>query len=78
MSTTQITDGDKLAKALKNDLEAVSHDHHLAVDYSAEPVPEGNMDQPAPEDIRKFRLAGERRNFEYRKVERLVTNVSSS
>ena len=66
-----ITDGAKLAKALTDDLQAVSHDHHLGVDYSADPVPEGNMDQPSPEDIQKFRLAGERRNFEYRKVESL-------
>jgi hypothetical protein len=70
-----ITDGDKLAKALTNDLQAVSRDHHLGVDYSMEPVPEGNMDQPSAEDIRKFRLAGERRNFEYRKVECLAGGI---
>ena len=70
-----ITDGDKLAKTLTNDLQAVSHDHHLGVDYSAEPVPEGHMDQPSAEDIRKFRLAGERRNFEYRKVESLDGDI---
>jgi len=66
-----ITDGEKLAKALTNDLQAVSHDYHLGVDYSAEPIREGPMDQPSAEDIRNFRLAGERRNFQYRKVERL-------
>jgi hypothetical protein len=66
-----ITDGEKFAKALTSDLQTVSHDHHLGVDYSVEPVREGPMDQPSAEDIRKFRLAGERRNFQYRKVERL-------
>jgi retinol-binding protein 3 len=64
-----ITDGEKFAKALTSDLQTVSHDHHLGVDYSVELVREGPMDQPSAEDIRKFRLAGERRNFEYRKVE---------
>lgn len=70
-----ITDGDKLAKALTDDLQTVSHDHHLGVDYSAEAMPEGNVDQPSAEDIRKFRLAGERRNFAYRKVEVLQGEV---
>ncbi len=64
-----INDGEKFAKALTSDLQTVSHDHHLGVDYSVEPVRQGPMDQPSAEDIRKFRLAGERRNFEYRKVE---------
>jgi hypothetical protein len=70
-----ITDREKFAKALTNDLQAVSHDHHLGVDYSAKPVPEGRMDQPSAEDIRRFRLAGERRNFEYRKVECLAGGI---
>jgi len=70
-----ITDEEQFAKALTNDLQAVSHDHHLGVDYSAEPMPEGRMDQPSAEDIRKFRLAGERRNFEYRKVECLAGGI---
>lgn len=33
------------------------------------------MDQPSPGDIRKFRRAGERRNFAYRKVEVLQGGV---
>jgi retinol-binding protein 3 len=70
-----ITDGEKFAKALTNDLQAVSKDHHLGVDYSAEPIGEGRMDQPSAEDIRKFREAGERRNFQYRKVERLEGGI---
>lgn len=70
-----ITDDEQFAKALTRDLQAVSHDHHLGVDYSAEPVSDQPMDEPSPEDIRKFRLMGERRNFEYRKVEVLQGNV---
>ena len=70
-----INDGEQFAKALTTDLQAVSHDHHLGVDYSSDPVPEGRMDQPSPEDIRKFYLAGERRNFEYRKVECLAGGI---
>jgi hypothetical protein len=70
-----ITDGEQFAKTLTRDLQAVSHDHHLGVDYSAEPVDDQPMDKPSPEDIRKFRLAGERRNFEYRKIEVLRGGV---
>ncbi len=33
-----ITGGEQFAKTLTHDLQAVSHDHHLGVDYSAEPV----------------------------------------
>jgi|SRR5579862_1780225 len=71
----EITEGEKFAKALTNDLQAISHDRHLEVDYSAESIPDGRMDQPSAEDIRKFRLAGERRNFEYRKVEVLDGDI---
>jgi hypothetical protein len=70
-----ITDGEQFAKTLTHDLQAVSHDHHLGVDYSAKPVSDRPMDEPSPEDIRKFRLAGERRNFAYRKVEVLQGGV---
>ncbi|HZQ42698.1 MAG TPA: S41 family peptidase [Acidobacteriaceae bacterium] len=70
-----ITDGEQFARTLTQDLQAVSHDHHLGVDYSAEPVSAQPMGEPSMEDIRKFRLAGERRNFEYRKVEVLPGGV---
>lgn len=70
-----ITAGEEFAKTLTRDLQAVSHDHHLGVDYSAEPISDRPMSEPSPEDIRKFRLAGERRNFEYRKVEILQGGV---
>ncbi|GGA72682.1 interphotoreceptor retinoid-binding protein [Edaphobacter acidisoli] len=70
-----ITDGEQFAKTLTQDLQAVSHDHHLGVDYSAEFVSDRPMDKPSPEDIRKFRLQGERRNFEYRRIEVLPGNV---
>jgi C-terminal processing protease CtpA/Prc len=70
-----ITDGEQFAKALTSDLQAVSRDRHLGVDYSAKAVPDGRMDQPSAEDIRKFRQAGERRNFEYRKVECLAGGI---
>ncbi len=70
-----ITDGEQFAKTLTQDLQAVSHDHHLGVDYSAEPVSDRPMDEPSPEDMHKFRLAGARRNFEYRKVEVLQGGI---
>lgn len=71
-----ITNGEQFAKTLTHDLQAVSHDHHLGVDYSAQPVSDRPMDEPSPEDIRKFRLAGERRNFEYRRIEVLPGGVN--
>jgi HEPN domain-containing protein len=70
-----ITGSEQFARTLTHDLQSVSHDHHLGVDYSAEPVSERPMDEPSPEDIRSFRLSGKRRNFEYRKVEVLQGGV---
>jgi retinol-binding protein 3 len=70
-----ITDGEQFARILTNDLQSVSHDHHLGVDYSAAPVSDQPMDEPSAEDIRKFRLAGGRRNFEYRRIEFLPGGV---
>ena len=42
---------------------------------SSERVSDCRMDEPSPEDIRKFRLAGERRNFQHRKIEILPGRV---
>ncbi len=60
-----ITDGEQFAKTLTRDLQAVSHDHHLGVNYSTEFVSDRPLDEPSPEDIRKFRQAGERPHLRF-------------
>jgi hypothetical protein len=75
MEYETISEGESFARAVTSDLQSVSHDHHLGVEYSADPVGEGPAAEPSPEDIRKFRLAGERRNFQFRKVERLEGGI---
>jgi peptidase S41-like protein len=72
----QITSAKALATALQNHLQDVSHDKHLRVTYSAEPLPpEGNRREPGPEDIARQLEFLRTINFGFEKVERLPGNV---
>jgi hypothetical protein len=69
-----IKDPDALANRLTNDLQAVSHDKHLGVDYSPFKLPpEGHS--PSPEEDTQFRKALERTNCAFEKVEVLPGNI---
>jgi retinol-binding protein 3 len=69
-----ITDPDALANRLTKDLQAVSHDKHLGVNYSPVKLPlEGH--EPSAEDEAQFRKMLERTNCSFEKVEILSRNI---
>jgi hypothetical protein len=72
----QITSAKSLATTLQNHLQEVSHDKHLRVIYSAEPLPaEGNNREPRPEERARELEFLRTVNYGFEKVERLPGNV---
>jgi hypothetical protein len=70
-----VTSADAFARALTDDLRAVSHDKHLRVSYSHAPVPpdrEGFDPPPASPEAAAFRRSV---NFGFEKLERLPGNI---
>jgi len=70
-----ITDRAVFAGRLTTDLQAVSKDGHLGVDYSATPVTNETPGAPSQEVVNKFRLTWARNNFNFKKVEHLDGNI---
>jgi len=71
-----ITDGKVLATRLTDDFQAVSHDKHLHVNYSAVKMPERPKDtKPSPEEVARERKEMEQMNCGFEKVEHLPGNV---
>jgi hypothetical protein len=71
-----ITSARKFAQTLMDNLQDVSHDKHLRVMYSSEPIPVRPPNQePTPDDIERQRAFGARINFGFEKVERMVGNI---
>jgi retinol-binding protein 3 len=72
-----ITDPDAFANRLTKDLQAVSHDKHLGVNYSPVKLPpdEQNEQKPTPEQEARFRKMLERTNCSFREVEILPRNI---
>ena len=68
-----ISDGDALAARLTTDLQAVSHDKHLRVDFSPFKMPPRG--QPTPEDEARSHQQMERDNCAFDKVEILPNNI---
>jgi retinol-binding protein 3 len=68
-----ITDGDVFASQLTKDLQAVSHDKHLRVNFSSFKAPP--MKEPTPEDEVRFHKQMERDNCAFNKVEILPNNI---
>ena len=68
-----ITDGDTLAVQLHKDLEDISHDRHLHVDFSPFKMPP--MGPPTPEDEARFHEQMERDNCAFDKIEILANNI---
>jgi hypothetical protein len=69
-----MTDPDAFANRLTKDLQAVSHDKHLGVNYSSVKVPpEG--EKPSAEEDAQFRKMLERTNCSFEKIEILSRNV---
>jgi retinol-binding protein 3 len=65
-----ITDGDVFAEQLTTDLQAVSHDKHLRVDFNPFKTPPRG--KPTPEDEARFQ---QHDNCAFRKVEILPNNI---
>jgi len=71
-----ITSARTFAQTLGDNLREVSHDKHLGVFYSAEPIPpERSNREPSPEEIEQQRVFLARVNFGFEKVERMVGNI---
>jgi hypothetical protein len=68
-----ITDGDAFASQLTTDLQAVSHDKHLRVNFNSFKMPERR--EPTPEDEARFHKQMERDNCAFDKVEILPNNI---
>jgi hypothetical protein len=72
-----VTDGDVFAALLTKDLQAVSHDKHLHVDYSPYKLPnrDNKNDEPTPEEKEMRRKQAERANCGFVKAEILTGNI---
>ena len=72
----KITDGSEFATRLTNDMQDVSHDRHLHVQYAPFVIPERKDDDvPSPEDEARFRKELEHHNCGWDKVEILPGNI---
>jgi retinol-binding protein 3 len=71
-----ITDGEELARQLTADLQEISHDQHLRVQFFATGAPPTRTSlTPSPEDLESERQDGLRDNFGFARVRRLPGNV---
>jgi hypothetical protein len=76
-----LTAGTEFAAALRADLLAVSHDHHIVVVYSPftsppnRPPDDGKPHPPSPEDIARQTAQLQHSNCEFSKVEILPRNI---
>ena len=68
-----ISDGDAFAARLTKDLQDVSHDRHLRVDFSPFKMPP--RAEPTPEDEARFHQQMEHSNCAFDKVEILPNNI---
>jgi hypothetical protein len=68
-----ISDGDTFATQLTKDLQAVSHDKHLRVNFNSFKMPP--MKEPTAEDLARFHQQMERNNCAFDKVEILPNNI---
>jgi retinol-binding protein 3 len=69
-----LSSASEFAKALTGHLQEVSHDKHLRVRYSAEPLP-GTMREPAPEQVARRTELMRSMNFGFAKAEVLPGNI---
>jgi hypothetical protein len=69
-----IQDAETFAETLTHDLQQVSHDKHLRVNFSPEVLPK-DENRRNPEDDARMRTQIERDNCLFEKVERLPSNI---
>jgi hypothetical protein len=70
-----VTSSVNLARKLTDDLRSVSHDLHLVVFYSHDPIPDRPPGQPSPADTERVRKQLASANFGFAKVEHLPGNI---
>ncbi len=70
-----VTNRQGFAKMLTADLQAISKDGHLGVDYSAMPVTDEDPGAPPEDVVDQFRKTWALSNFNFKKVEHLDGNV---
>jgi hypothetical protein len=68
------TDGAVFARLLTRQMRDVSHDMHLDMIYSREPLPDLSVGQ-SPEELAHYRKALEEDNCRFKKVEILANNI---
>lgn len=72
----RVTSAKEFAKLLTDQLRAISHDKHLGVRYSAEPIPERKQGAgPPPQEIERQRAIMAWQNYGFEKLERLPGNL---
>jgi len=69
-----VTDGEKFARLLTTQLQEVSHDKHLRVNFSVVRNPD-DLAAPSPQQVEENRRATERINCGFEKLELLAGNV---
>jgi hypothetical protein len=73
-----VTGAEDFAQMLTTDLQAVSHDKHLRVNFSIRAIPEENPareKKPDPADLARMRSQMEKSNCAFERVERLSSNI---
>ena len=70
-----VSSGQELARVLTRHLRDVSKDDHLRVDFFARGIPYDSEKKPDPKVVEEFRQGGLRRNYEFKKVERLEGGI---
>jgi hypothetical protein len=70
-----ITSRQFFAKMLTDDLQAISKDGHLGVDFSASPINEEPPGAPSEDVVDQFRKTWARANFNFKKLEHLDGNI---
>jgi hypothetical protein len=70
-----ITDGDIFAHQLTKQMRDVSHDMHLELVYSQDPLPPQPTEEQTPEEVARYREAMKQMNCAFEKVETLPHNI---
>lgn len=70
-----VTNREVFAKMLTADLQSISKDGHLGVDYSATPITDDHPGAPSEDVVNQFRKTWAMANFCFKKVEHLDGNV---
>ncbi len=70
-----LSNGFSFASALTADLQGVSHDKHLRMNFAAQPIPDRQPGAPTPDMAAQYQKQMERINCGFVKVEQLAGNV---